>query len=265
MKEFFLKNWKKLALFFGILTGIIFLSLGIFFWKFDKKEINIGVIADIHAGSQDLREEGMELNNILIPSNFEKNIKNALGKMKGSDLIITLGDNLNSPSEKYLEKLKKSTSEYPLIWTKGNHDKKALFSSLSPKNYYYLDKSNWRIIILDNTESDPKNSTRSNIIDHGFIDEAQFEWLKKSLETKRKVLVAMHIPMLERSDLSKIREDQKYLEQILENAGNVKYVLAGHFHVYNWHTQINGIEYYILPSISLKNGEGYFMNLKLEK
>jgi 3',5'-cyclic AMP phosphodiesterase CpdA len=248
---------------------IVVLAAGYFSFGYynNHRTIELGIITDIHAGSQDMRDDSIEPNNILLPSNYKKNLESALPEMKKDDLILTLGDNLNVPSEKYTEELKKITAGYPMVWTKGNHDKPEFFKLLSDKNYYYVDKNNWRIIVLDNSASDPNVELLNGAYDHkGYIDPDQMDWLKNALKTEKKIVVAMHVPVFDRFNLDSaaIYPEQENLVKLFEESGNVKYVLAGHFHVYNWHKEINGINYYIVPSISLEGGEGYYMQLELK-
>jgi len=261
------KNRNKIAVIFLIAVSVLILGK-ISFDKYERqKTVIIGVITDIHAGSQDVRNDSIEPNNVLLPSNYEKNLQRVLPEMKKDDLILALGDNLNVSSGKYTEELKKITAGYPMVWTKGNHDKPDFFKTLSDQRYYYVDKSNWRIIVLDNSESDPNVEMPDNVYDQkGYIDPDQMNWLKDSLKTERKIVIAMHVPVFDRFNLDSaaIYPQQENLVKLFEDSGNVKYVLAGHFHVYNWHKEINGINYYVVPSISLEGGEGYYMKLELK-
>jgi 3',5'-cyclic AMP phosphodiesterase CpdA len=261
------KNRNKISAIF--LVAIIFLILGgISFEKYEReKTITIGVIADIHAGSQDVRDDSIEPNNILHPSNFETNLKKALNEMKGDDLIIALGDNTNTGSSKYGEMLKKITSPFPFVWVKGNHDTEESFAVLSPKKYYYTDKGKWRIVVLDNSESDPNAEiTNNDAYDQkGYIDPDQMNWLKDALKTEKKIVISMHVPIFDRFNLDSatVYPQQENLVKLFEKSGNVKYVLSGHFHVYNFNREINGIQYYVLPSLELDGQEGYFATIKL--
>jgi len=258
------------SLFLVITFGIYWLVANYrsFSWSvapLNPKTITIGVITDIHAGSQDERTQGLEENNILYPSKFEENLRPALEKMKDYDVILTLGDNLNATSKKYPQKLLDITKGYPMIWTKGNHDEDKMFKLFhQPKNYYYIDKGKWRIIILDNGNIDHSiDYAKGAYIPRGYMEPEQVEWLKETLKTDKKIIVSMHVPIFDRYDFEKVYPQMEYLKKMFEDSGQVKYVLSGHFHINDWHKSINGIEYYIIPSISLKGGEGYFMTLTL--
>jgi predicted phosphodiesterase len=258
------KKWHIIAI---ILAALVILSTGeklLFHYLEGRKMTTVAVITDIHAGSQDERKEGIEPDNILYPSKFEENLKSALKNMKDCDLIIALGDNLNKPSKKYAEKLREITKKYPMVWVKGNHEDDKIFKYFHPVNHYYVDKENWRVIVLDNGNIDHSiDYSKSDYIPRGYMEPEQVEWLKEALKTDRKIIIAMHVPVFDRSNFDSIYPEQEYLIKLFENSGNVKYVLAGHFHINEWHKNINGIEYYIVPSFSLKGREGYTMILDL--
>ncbi|MDD3498431.1 MAG: metallophosphoesterase [Candidatus Moranbacteria bacterium] len=255
----------------SVLAFVIILSIGLFsflaFYIYNQyypKEITLGLITDIHAGDQKYREDGDDPANNLFPSNYEKNMLLALENLKDADIIMTLGDNMNRGGRKHARKLKEIAENYPMVWTKGNHDKKNEFMEiLSPQTYYYVDKGAWRIIILDNSEKYPDAVDDMEEHGRGYIDKDQMDWLEKSLKTRKKVAVAMHIPMLRRNNLEELRPDYKELEKILAKSGNVKYVFSGHFHVVDWNKKINGVKYYIIPSLSLENHEGQFKKIIL--
>lgn len=264
------KKRNKIAAVFLIAASVLLLGK-ISFDRYEKgKTITIGVITDIHAGSQDTRVEITSTNgipNIIHPSNFETNFKKALEGMKKTNLIIALGDNVNidSSNTKYSKALKELASSYPpIIWVKGNHDSDESFAVLSSKNYYYKDIGKWRIIVLDNGHlyAPGPNNPHNNL--WGYMDDQQISWLKEALKTDKKILIAMHVPIFNAADINQVQPEQEWLKKLFEDSGNVKYVLAGHFHVYNWHKEINGINYYVVPSISLEGGEGYFMKLELK-
>lgn len=234
----------------------------------DSRPLLVAFITDIHAGDEKKRTEGKEENNILIPENYEKNLNTSLEKMKREkvDLIVNLGDSLNSPSKKYPGKLKNIFENFnmPVIWTNGNHDKAVFSEYIYPKKYYYIDKGHWRIIVLDNSEANPDDPEEKRAL-RGYIDPVQMNWLRDTLKkTKKNVLVAMHVPMFSYDNLDDFRPDQIELKKILEESGKVKYVFAGHHHVYNFKKEENNITYYVLSSFSLLGQEGYYMTLNLE-
>lgn len=257
-----LKNKKTLKISVGIFAvAVVVGSIG--FFNYYNSPLRIGFVADIHAGDQSMRGDGEEADNILIPENFEKNIKKALDGMGEVDLVVALGDSLNRPSRKNTKKLLEVTKDCEMIWVKGNHDKLLHFNELlSEKRYYNIDKKGWRIIVLDNSET---YANIEGIDEHGrgFIDQEQLTWLEKKLKTNKKVIIAMHLPMLKRGNPDVIREDYKYLEELFVKSGNVKHVFSGHFHVYNSNIERNGIIHHLVPSVSLKDKEGYYYKIEL--
>lgn len=257
----FLRNKKNLKILGAGIVLIIIVS-GVYFYKYYTSPLKIGFIADIHAGDQSNRSDGEEAINVLIPNSFEKNVSGALQEMEDSDLIIALGDSLNRPSRKNTRKLLEITEDYPMVWVKGNHDKLLHFNELlSKERYHYIDKKGWRIIILDNSAT---YSDITGIDEHGrgFIDEEQLVWLKKSLQTKKNVIIAMHLPMLKRGDFDTIREDYEYLEELFIQSGNVKHIFSGHLHIYDEQIERNGIVHHLVPSVSLESRQGF--NYKIE-
>ncbi len=257
-----LKNKKTLKILgVGILISLIVGS--VWFLNYCSSPLKIGFIADIHAGDQSVRDDGGEAMNVLIPNKFEKNVGEALRNMEDSDLVVALGDNLNRPSRKNTKKLLEVTKNYPMVWVKGNHDKLLHFNELlSKERYYYIDKKSWRIIVLDNSET---YADITGIDEHGrgFIEDEQVAWLKKALQTKKNVIIAMHLPMLKRGDSNTIREDYKYLEELFVQSGNVKHIFSGHFHIYDEQIEKNGIIHHLIPSVSLESGSGFYYKIEL--
>jgi hypothetical protein len=234
----------------------------------DSKELDIGFVTDIHAGSLPTKEKG---SGTITPDNFEKNLALAFKNINDADYVIALGDNIDQRQDcqTYADRLKEITKGYNMIWVKGNHDKDACFPYLSSKPaYYYIDDGTWRIIIVNNSywySKDQRNHGKDNI---GFIEQPQLDWLKNALDTDKKVLVAMHVPMFNDNGDGKeftLRKDYVDFKKMLEKNGNVRYVFSGHYHNDNWHLEENGINYYILPSLEQQGHEGYSMVLKLTK
>lgn len=253
---------KKYLFLFSLLVVSVLSAL--LLARSNPSEMTVGFIADIHAGDQKLRDDGEETSNILIPVNFERNVKTALENMEDADLIFTLGDNLNRPSKKNTKKLLELTRNYPFYWTKGNHDDSDDFNEfLSSKNYYLKDKGRWRFIVLDNYSTFPDITGKSEH-GRGYVDEKQLAWLKKSLKTKKDVIIMMHVPIFERYELSKVRPELQYLEDIFASSKNIKHILSGHFHVHDRQIEKDGITYHLIPSVSLAEGEGKYFKMKLE-
>ena len=179
----------------------------------NKKELSVALVSDIHAGSE---KESHKKFASVYPKDYAKNIAPVLNSR--TDLIITLGDNINDPTEcPYAQKLLDLTKYKNILWAKGNHDKEC-FSILNKQNYYYHDYNNagWRIIMLDDD------------ID---VDPQELEWLKETLKTDKKVLIATHVPFFSPSrDENTLLPQYTEAERVISVSGNVKYVFMGHLH-----------------------------------
>jgi predicted MPP superfamily phosphohydrolase len=189
--------------------------------------------------------------------------------MKQDDYIIALGDNIDRREKCNVmaQKLNDLTKNYNVLWTKGNHDKEACFSFLAPKRYYYVDVQDWRFLIIDNADWFNKDQRSEHSNDIGMISAEEMAWIKDSLKTDKKVLISMHVPLWSKGDGNDnyaVRSDYVDFKKMLEDSGNVKYVLSGHYHNANWNHEENGIHYYILPSIDQQNFEGAHLSLDIE-
>jgi predicted phosphodiesterase len=260
----------KLLLAAGI---VIFLTVSIFAgYRFLQKKsvaetLKIGAISDIHASQQKMRTDPSEPRNIVLPANFEKNLEAALQGTRDCDFTLILGDNSYNNTEKYIAKLRELTMDYPILWVKGNHDQAEIFKILSENNYYYIDKNNWRIIVLDNSTFVPEElkNTEEAFSDRGWIGPEQLAWLKDSLQTEKQVLISMHVPIFQETDIDSLRPEQAELEKIFREAGNVKHVVFGHFHIYDQTLKKDGIQYHFISSVSLENYEGHYAIIDLKQ
>ncbi|MEI6650084.1 MAG: metallophosphoesterase [Candidatus Moraniibacteriota bacterium] len=269
-------NRKRLTSIIGIIliVAIVFFTKDASYGAYLKyvrshdNELKIGFVTDIHAGNKASKEKGSGL---IYPMHFRENMTSALDDMRNDDYIVTLGDNLDVEKgcQKYIDELHKMTKNFDVLWTKGNHDKDACFPSLESRgNYYSVDVKDWRLVVLDNSswytdEERASNGSQNRI---GSIDAGQMAWLKDSLKTDKKILIAIHVPIWDDNGNGNysMRTDYLDLKKMLEDSGNVKYVLSGHYHNDDWKHEENGITYYILPSIEQEGSEGYHMTLKLE-
>ncbi len=261
MKDVFKKYLKNK---FFILSFLILVSVSFSFFLFMqyKERIPLIILADIHAGSQEERIDSLDPNNIIYPINFEKNLNSVLSKADPEETIIALGDNLNQKSEKYAMELKNIMLGREVIWVKGNHDKEEIFTNLFNKNTYYsIEKDKWKIIVIDNGTYNKGSENGSN--NRGKISNDQINWLREQLKTNKKILIAMHVPIFDEKNPNVIREDQKFLHEIFRESKRVKYVLAGHFHSVYLEKKINGIKYIVVPALSKKDQEGFFIRLKI--
>lgn len=259
-KFLFKFKYVFICLFIAVFAVVIILIV-----QKNSSKITIGFIADIHAGDQKIRTDREEETNEIASINFEKNVTSALGNMNDADLIFSMGDSLNRPSKKNTKKLLEITENYPLLWVKGNHDEDSDFNEfLSHDNYYLKDMGHWRILVIDNSATFPDKTGKSEEA-RGYINAEQLDWIKKSLKTKKDVLIMMHIPIFDRYDLGKVRPEQQYLEDMFIASENVKHVFSGHFHIQDRQTERSGITYHLIPSVSLLSEGGKYHKIILKK
>lgn len=234
----------------------LFLLIAVAFLAFPQiiQAKSIGWISDIHAGGTKYRNSGSETGNIQEPKTFDESLISVLKelKKKSVDLVISTGDMVNTDEENYGKKILKISRQYEMrmLWVKGNHDRSSymrdIFGFSSGKFYYYYDYENIRIVVLNNTV----------IYDdfYGGLSQEQIDWLKTVLETDKEVIIAMHIPIFSESTGGYVLlERYEEFENIVSSSGNVKLVLAGHYHE-NYEKEINGVKYKLLQPMT-KKGE----------
>lgn len=183
---------------------------------FSASAFTIGAVSDLHNG-QNNNAAGV----------FEETA-NEMQK-KGADIIIVTGDMVDNGKSNYAGGIKEVSQkvDIPILWVKGNHDGKS-FKIFSAETNYYRDFGNWRVIVLDS---------------NGDLNKGEIAFLKKSLDTDKDVVIAMHHPVLKKKSLklsSKFKNFRKALTP------NVKAVLSGHWHQ-SWKKLDNGIEFEGLP------------------
>lgn len=225
----------------------------------------IAIIADIHAASQDKRTTS-DPKNIVYPSMYKDVLTDTFKKLKENEtnLTIILGDNTNNSSETHAKKLKAIADEQKMkvLWLKGNHEKynSNVMEVLGvEKNYfYYFDKNDWRIIVLNTEDEHFEKDVRGN------ISEEQLKWIDDALNTDHFILIAMHRPIWERGTLNAISPEYAALENTLARHRNVRYVFSGHWHTESWEKNHNSIEYYQIPAFLLEGNVGYYKIVELE-
>ena len=168
-----------------------------------------------------------------------------INETKGLDFVMITGDLIDKSFEKelravlpHLEKL-----ETPWYFAFGNHDRCVggylntlvyleMLRNSNPnfkykKPYYsFKPKKNFKVIVLDNIITD-------EITSNGYLDEVQYRWLKKELDSSKKdvVLVFMHVPVVEPfvSPSHKLR-NAGAVKSLLESYDNPIGVFQGHYH-----------------------------------
>ena len=237
------------------LSVVSTLLLVVFFsTALETKAFSVGVIADMHASSK--KERKKSKTNRLYPKRYNKNIRPALAK--NFDLYILLGDQTNDGDKKYTKKVISLFKNRNVYYTLGNHDKKSSWKLFMPsqEKYYFKDRDNWRLIFLNSNEADGNGE--------GFIGATQLNWLKDALKTDKKVFIAMHHPIFQKSGSDQVIAVYSELKKILEDSGNVEYVFSGHKHTRNDCQKDNDIEYCFVPALSLRGLEGAYRSVNLD-
>jgi len=232
----------------------------------------IGWISDVHADRFKRRDIPSGL---MFPRQYSKYLPKVFDAMRqqGINTVIATGDNTNSGDNGYAQDLARMAHQknMHIIWVKGNHDNDQVMSTLGiPGNkYYYIDQGNTRIVVLDDVESDGSYL--------GSIDQNQLDWLKTTLQTDRRVIVSMHIPIFIQENIDKIHDLQggdfqgiggladRYieLENILHASGNVKMVISGHWHL-PWHKLYDEIDYYGEAALTREGYSGAYATIDLK-
>jgi len=116
----------------------------------------------------------------------------------------------------------------------GNHDigtfggGQEMFKKRYGQTYYYFDRDGYRFIMIDNSKSRGLGS-------------AQWAWLRKALETHKKLFVFMHMPLFDISGnypkhVMYPKSENEELKRLLEK-NKARYIFAGHIHGYGREVQ----------------------------
>ncbi|MFA5776855.1 MAG: metallophosphoesterase [Parcubacteria group bacterium] len=263
-----IKIFVFVLLFFCFLT---FFILGFIFSRklldgdcpeiLEKKVFRVSFVSDIHAGSQDRRS--MEQNtpgNVIYPADFVEFLPEALNEMKleGVSLLVSLGDQFNTPSLKYAQVMKDiiDQSGMEVLWARGNHDKEDVINYLGINGtYFYEDYDNWRIIVLDTNDKSENDPYKEG------ITKKQLDWFREVSDTEKNIIVAMHHPVWDWDNAERIHPVYRPLIEEFEKK-NVKYVFSGHLHL-PWQKEKNGIEYVGMPAFLLEGMEGNYRTFDL--
>jgi 3',5'-cyclic AMP phosphodiesterase CpdA len=238
-----------------------------------KDVLTLHVTSDMHAGGKEKRDYSDERpGNIVYPREW----KDYYGRMletKG-DIYLTLGDNISDSGHETRmykeiavanEERKRKDGGAVILHTIGNHDNREKFAqiwsqenSLPEKGYYRsYDFEKWRIIILDTEE-----------LPGGTISPAQFDWLKSELNMDKKVLVAMHRPVLDYDLKTPLGGWGSTFMEIVGTHPNIKYVLMGHYHIILNKTSMleayPDTKFIFVQALTLKDHKGDFVTLTLE-
>lgn len=238
-----------------------------------KKALTLHVTTDMHAGGKKKRDYSDERpGNIVYPREWTE----YYGKMLETpgDIYLTLGDNISDSGHETRmykematvdEEKRKKESGAVILHTIGNHDNREKFAQIwsegspLPERGYYrsYDFEKWRIIILDTEE-----------LPGGAISPAQFDWLKGELNMDKKVLIAMHRPVLDYDLKTPLGGWGNTFLEIVGAHPNIKYVLMGHYHIVLNETSVLDAypetKFVFVQALTLKDHKGAFVTLKLE-
>lgn len=253
-----MKRYKKILLILAMLWVLVLASFA--FYKKNKgvapeqEYEKIGWVSDIHADRFKKRDVA---SGRIYPKQYKEYLPKVFDELRkqGIGTVIASGDNTNSGDDNYARDLVRIAKEKKMdvIWVKGNHDNDEVMKELgvTGKNYYFSDYGNTRIVVLDDTMA---------VGDYnGGISEEQFSWIRESLKTDKQVIVAMHIPIFFEGNLLDRYAD---LEKMFRESGNIKLVLAGHYHE-SWQKEFEGISYYILGALTRDGGKGAYATIDL--
>jgi len=276
LKEKIKKNSYPLS---AVVVLLVLIGLSFSFSYLKNKPENspkkISWVTDIHADRFKRRTVD---SGTIYPKKYTEYLSKVFKKLKKQKInsVISTGDNTNSGDDNYADELMRITNEEKMdvIWVRGNHDNDEVMSILgiTEKQYYFRDIENTRIIVLDSTEYE------NGEYDYfGGISQNQLEWLKKTIATEKKVIIAMHIPIFDEilkssdidaskghfSGVGDLLERYVELEEIFRKNNNVTMVLSGHWHV-AWQKEYNGISYYGQAALTRDGEEGGYATINLE-
>lgn len=239
----------------------------------EKETLTVHVTTDMHAGGKKKRDYSSDRpGNIVYPREWEEYYRKMLDTP--GEVYMTLGDNISNfdhETRMYKgialaneEKRKKDVGAV-ILNTIGNHDHREKFSQIwseknpLPERGYYrsYDFKKWRIIVLDSEE-----------LPGGTISPAQFEWLRGELNMDKKVLIALHRPILEYDLKTPLGGWGNTLLEIIGTHKNIKYVLMGHYHIVLNETSILDAypetKFVFVQALTLKDHKGKFVTLTLD-
>jgi 3',5'-cyclic-AMP phosphodiesterase len=232
---------------------------------FMKEELKFTIFSDVHYGNYPQASSSKGIDGYAATRFFPRFI-NSLKKSE-NDFIVNLGDLIgeggNEKSFRKMVDLFKGFS-FPIFNIIGNHELelfnlKKLKRILGLKtSYYYKDFGDYRLVFLNcfDTKTSKPDPRRLSRVIGGKISKRQMVWLRKILNTSRKVIIFSH-KLLADQDLSKNQiwnrapkrytqiENSEEVGKIIEKRKNVLAVFQGHIHQSSFR-KINGIYYFAI-------------------
>ena len=257
-----------------------------------KLNFSMAFISDVHLHPGAIPEKGLA--DALKHINQKKNKIDFI--INGGDAIM---DSLNASKEytdvqwQLFKKILAEHNQLPVYHSIGNHDiwgwflpepkpvndalyaKKWVLETLKmPQRFYSFVHKNWKFIILDSTQQNPKGGYIAK------LDEAQMSWLKEELATtpaNQFICLVSHIPLLsicaglyfnktqENGDLviqrNLMHTDFLDLQNLFSKYNNIKACLSGHIHMQD-EIHYFGIPYYCNGAICGNWWKGAFNNFE---
>ncbi len=260
MKKFL----QKKSFLFGLIAMVAAAAFFVFFYNEIKgrDSIKIGLINDIHA--RRIKAEKGDLN-----LSSRTGLESFIIQMKESfrpDFVIQNGDAIEGTSRKGQISIDdfKLVSEYlaragaPVYHVNGNHEMRGLtrgdWLKLTGKNktYYYFDKNNFRVIILDGNENEllPNEKMNSNDPRGYLMTNEQFNWLEEKLkdaENFKKIVFIHYAPIIKDNERNLNQAQAAKLREIFSRH-KVLAVFSGHTEILDY-TVENGVAYFIIPGV----------------
>ena len=283
VKKFFLKNGKKIGIFFGIILLLHMVVAGIGYWYWNKvilaaeSNLKIGFTADWEYGYKN--KIGNKPTN-KAPEAMEKAVAYFNGEFH-PELVIAAGDLVESSLSKKDTTIKQfgemrdifSKIESRRAYVFGNHDlrdltKEEIRGLLGMEgNHSYFDMGDWRIVLVDTNFKKDGTDLGPNFYVEGLVSEAEFEWLKTALNTDRPtILVSHHSPAPDELD-GKFTSNTKNLanglelHNFLKNYKNLVLVASGHEPGFVF-KNVDDIDYFINGNLATMKMIGNFSSIE---
>lgn len=197
-------------------------------------------ISDIHASGKKTRKNTN--GSVLNPKMYKACLK--IVANLGADVVVATGDYSDKGGKKYYRNTRDLMVWTNTLWVKGNHDSVKDFKILSSQSDYFVDRGNWRFIMLDSTQRFGSST--------GYLSSDQISFLRSAEITDKNIIISMHHPPFwynSRAGMYSSTKAEPFLEFFAVLTPNVKYVLTGHWH-HDYDTVVNGVNYQTVKALT---------------